>query len=100
MRAINLSLGILFLIASTSIATKTTTIGLETEETSRGVIVPMDDCFGIDEYEVYTVAITKKCRFFAGPMCTGRNALLQPGEHSSKDPVPVGSVLCEEPDLI
>ncbi|KAL2803405.1 hypothetical protein BJX63DRAFT_436950 [Aspergillus granulosus] len=54
MRAINFSLSLLSLIASTSMATKTTPvpkrkIGFEMEETSRGVIIPMDDWFGIDE---------------------------------------------------
>ncbi|KAL4887690.1 hypothetical protein BJY04DRAFT_176413 [Aspergillus karnatakaensis] len=59
----------------------------------------MNDCHELDEEEVFKVAITKKCRMFSGPMCTGRNALLQPGEHESKEPVPIMSVLCEEPDL-
>ncbi|KAL5338567.1 hypothetical protein BJX70DRAFT_194747 [Aspergillus crustosus] len=101
MRAIGISFLSLILLVSSTTA-KTTMIGLETEEASRGVVVPLDDCHAIEEEvdrEVYTVVITKKCRFFTGPMCTGRHTLLQPGEHSSKEPVLIGSVLCEEPDL-
>ncbi|KAL2830917.1 hypothetical protein BDW59DRAFT_14775 [Aspergillus cavernicola] len=100
MRAIQslLSFSLVLLISSTT--AKTTRIGLETEDASHSVSVPMDDCHEIDEYEVYRVAITKKCRFFSGPFCTARYTLLQPGEHSSKDPVPIRSVLCEEPDLV
>lgn len=33
-------------------------------------------------------------------MCTGVTVLLEPGTHESKkEPVHVGSVICEEPDL-
>ncbi|KAL3475126.1 hypothetical protein BJX99DRAFT_259742 [Aspergillus californicus] len=78
-----LSLSLITLLISSTSA-KTTTIGIETEEASRGVTVPMDDCFEIDEW---------------GPFCTGRNTLLQPGEHSTKEGVLIGSVLCEEPDI-
>ncbi|RDW70870.1 uncharacterized protein DSM5745_08381 [Aspergillus mulundensis] len=89
----------LALFISSTIA-KTTTIGLETQTESRGVSVPMDDCFDIDEENVFTLVISKKCRVFTGPMCTGRTALLEPGEHSTAKPVMLGSVLCEEPDLL
>ncbi|KAL2861237.1 tyrosinase family protein [Aspergillus lucknowensis] len=61
-------LGLLLTVAST--AAKSTTIGLETEEASRGVSVPLDDCHAIEEYEVYRVAITKKCRFFSSALST------------------------------
>ncbi|KAL4756587.1 uncharacterized protein BDW70DRAFT_164351 [Aspergillus foveolatus] len=88
----------LVLLISSTIA-KTTTVGLETETESRGVSVPMDDCFDIDVEDVTTLAITKKCRVFTGPMCTGRTTLLEPGEHSSPQPVMVGSILCEEPEV-
>ncbi|KAL4947945.1 hypothetical protein BDW69DRAFT_199259 [Aspergillus filifer] len=81
-------------------AAKTTMIGLETPEGSRGVEATMDDCFDIDEYEVLTLAITKKCRVFSGVMCTGRTTLLEPGDHSVEEPVPIGSVLCEEPEVL
>ncbi|KAL4753653.1 hypothetical protein BDW72DRAFT_190861 [Aspergillus terricola var. indicus] len=91
----------LFLLTSSTVAkTKTTTVGLETATESRGVSVPMDDCFNIDVENVTTLAITKKCRIFTGPMCTGRTTLLEPGEHSSPDPVMLGSILCEEPDVL
>ncbi|KAL4872512.1 hypothetical protein BDV12DRAFT_210477 [Aspergillus spectabilis] len=69
MRAISFSLLSLILLVS-STAAKTTTIGLETKEASRGVVVPLDDCHAIEEDEVFTVAITKKCRFFTGSLTT------------------------------
>ncbi|CBF89921.1 uncharacterized protein ANIA_00230 [Aspergillus nidulans FGSC A4] len=97
-------LNLVLLISST--VAKTTTVGVETETESRGVSVPMDDCFDIDVDEltypsrdVTTLAITKKCRVFTGPMCTGRTTLLEPGEHSSPEPVMLGSILCEEPEV-
>ncbi|EAA66103.1 hypothetical protein AN0230.2 [Aspergillus nidulans FGSC A4] len=75
-------LNLVLLISST--VAKTTTVGVETETESRGVSVPMDDCFDID---------------VEGPMCTGRTTLLEPGEHSSPEPVMLGSILCEEPEV-
>ncbi|KAL4776777.1 hypothetical protein BDW60DRAFT_202882 [Aspergillus nidulans var. acristatus] len=92
-----LGLNLVLLISST--VAKMTTVGLETETESRGVSVPMDDCFDIDVEDVTTLAITKKCRVFTGPMCTGRTTLLNPGEHSSPEPVMLGSILCEEPEV-
>ncbi|KAI9375770.1 hypothetical protein BJX61DRAFT_78849 [Aspergillus egyptiacus] len=89
-------LGLFFFFLTSSTAAKTTTIGLETADASRGISVPLGDCGEIDEYEVYKVAVTKRCRVFAGPYCTGRNALLQPGEHEVGEPVPLGSAFCEE----
>ncbi|KAL6235620.1 hypothetical protein BDW75DRAFT_239957 [Aspergillus navahoensis] len=100
MRTVNFSLLSLNLIlVLSSAAGKTTMVGLETETESRGVSVPMDDCFDIDAEDVTTLAITKKCRVFTGPMCTGRTALLEPGEHASPEPVMLGSILCEEPEV-
>ncbi|KAL4940872.1 hypothetical protein BDV06DRAFT_223676 [Aspergillus oleicola] len=81
-------------------AAKTTMIGLETAEGSRGVEATLDDCFDIDEYEVLTLAIKKKCRVFTGVMCTGRTIVLEPGDHSVEEPVPIGSVICEEPEVL
>ncbi|KKK19360.1 hypothetical protein P175DRAFT_076735 [Aspergillus ochraceoroseus IBT 24754] len=97
MRSIQLALLSLILLV-TSTTAKTTTIGIETEEGSHAVTIPMDDCHYLDEEEVYKVAISKKCRFFTGPGCTGRNTLLEPGEHASSEAVMLTSVLCEEPD--
>ncbi|KAL4784189.1 hypothetical protein BJX76DRAFT_357269 [Aspergillus varians] len=64
MRAITCSLLSLILLVSSSTAAKTTMIGLETEDASRSVSVPLGDCHNIDEEEVYTLATTKKCRVF------------------------------------
>ncbi|KAI9930759.1 hypothetical protein ASPWEDRAFT_182725 [Aspergillus wentii DTO 134E9] len=82
----------------------TTTIGLDLEEKKRGLNsppgrcpaleVPLDDCASVEQEKVHTVAINKKCLFFTGPLCTGRTATLAPGEHNSKDPVPIESVYC------
>ncbi|KAL3439114.1 hypothetical protein BDV09DRAFT_191331 [Aspergillus tetrazonus] len=100
MRTASFSLfGLNLVLLITSTAAKTTTVGVETETESRGVSVPMDDCFDIDVEDVTTLAITKKCRVFTGPMCTGRTTLLEPGEHSSPQPVMLGSILCEEPEV-
>ncbi|KAL4984905.1 hypothetical protein BDW68DRAFT_166085 [Aspergillus falconensis] len=100
MRTANFSLlGLNLVLLISSTVAKTTMVGLETETKSRGVSVPMDDCFDIDAEDVTTLAITKKCRVFTGPMCTGRTALLEPGEHTSPDPVMLGSILCEEPEV-
>ncbi|KAL4931689.1 uncharacterized protein BDV17DRAFT_288749 [Aspergillus undulatus] len=93
-----LALGLV--LSSTAANAKTTTIGLETVEGSRSVQATMDDCFDIDAYELLTLFITKKCRVFTGPMCTGRTTVLEPGEHSVGEPVPIGSVLCEESDVL
>ncbi|KAJ5090957.1 hypothetical protein N7532_009641 [Penicillium argentinense] len=74
---------------------KHTTVGIETEGGSRGIQAPLDDCYeDIDEEEVFTVSIRKHCHVFTGIGCTGRNTLLGPGDHSSKDPVPVGAIYC------
>ncbi|KAL4993752.1 hypothetical protein BDV10DRAFT_189690 [Aspergillus recurvatus] len=99
MRTASFSLGLNLILLVSSTFAKTTMVGLETETESRGVSVPMDDCFDIDAEDVTTLAITKKCRVFTGPMCTGRTALLEPGEHTSPDPVMLGSILCEEPEV-
>ncbi|KAH8422294.1 uncharacterized protein LDX57_000051 [Aspergillus melleus] len=82
----------LFSVASVA---KTTTIGLETAEGSKPIQVPFDECHLIDEEEVHTVATTTFCRFFVGTVCNGRQTLLGPGDHSSADPVPIGSVFCQ-----
>ncbi|KAJ5222238.1 uncharacterized protein N7469_008478 [Penicillium citrinum] len=72
-----------------------TTVGIETAAGSRGINAPLDDCYDdIDEEEVFTVSIRKYCRIFTGVGCTGRNTVLGPGDHSSKDPVPVGAIYC------
>ncbi|OJJ62124.1 hypothetical protein ASPSYDRAFT_40732 [Aspergillus sydowii CBS 593.65] len=91
-------LGLLALVSST--AAKMTTVGLETADDSHAVVVPLTDCHDIGQDEVHTMHLTKKCRVFTGQMCTGTTVLLQPGTHTSKqEPVHVGSVICEEPDL-
>ncbi|KAL4917021.1 hypothetical protein BDW62DRAFT_218367 [Aspergillus aurantiobrunneus] len=66
MRGFSLLSSILLLVSSA--AAKSTMVGIETETESRGVSVLMDDCQTIDEYEVYTVAITKKCRLFTAAL--------------------------------
>ncbi|OJJ68516.1 hypothetical protein ASPBRDRAFT_46720 [Aspergillus brasiliensis CBS 101740] len=72
----------------------TTTIGLDTEEGSHTVQIPFDDCTQVGEFEVRGVFLSKTCRLFTGVGCTGRTTLLQPGEHTSSEPVYVDSVLC------
>ncbi|KXG53387.1 uncharacterized protein PGRI_004370 [Penicillium griseofulvum] len=73
-----------------------TTVGIETAEKSRGIDVPLNDCHPIEEEDVLTVSLRKPCRLFTGPDCTGHNTFLSPGEHSSKDPIPViESIFCQ-----
>ncbi|KAJ5727449.1 hypothetical protein N7493_005269 [Penicillium malachiteum] len=74
--------------------TKKTTVGIETSDNSKGITVPLDDCHEIAEDEVLTVSVKKYCRVFTGPDCTGRNTLLNPGDHSNNDPVPIESIYC------
>ncbi|OQD68829.1 hypothetical protein PENDEC_c030G05843 [Penicillium decumbens] len=71
-----------------------TMVGLETSERSHGVDVPIEDCHELDEDEVFTISIKKYCRVFTGPLCTGRNTVLSPGDHSNDDPVPITSIYC------
>ncbi|KAJ5526074.1 hypothetical protein N7494_012724 [Penicillium frequentans] len=85
-----------FMILAVS-ATKDTTrtlVGIETMESSKGIDVPLEDCHEVEQDEVLTVSVKKYCRVFIGPGCTGRNALLPPGDHSHSDPVPVESIYC------
>ncbi|RAK95898.1 uncharacterized protein BO80DRAFT_449763 [Aspergillus ibericus CBS 121593] len=72
----------------------TTTVGLETEEGSRSVQVPLDECHQMGEFDVYGVFISKTCRLFTGVGCTGRTTLLQPGQHSSSEAVNIDSLFC------
>ncbi|KAJ5206534.1 hypothetical protein N7491_002849 [Penicillium cf. griseofulvum] len=75
---------------------KTIQVGIETAEKSRGIDVPLNDCHPIEEEDVLTVSLKKPCRLFTGPDCTGHNTFLSPGEHSSKDPIPViESIFCQ-----
>ncbi|KAJ5543613.1 hypothetical protein N7535_006033 [Penicillium sp. DV-2018c] len=79
------------------IANQTIQVGIETAEKSRGIDVPLNDCYPIEEEDVLTVSLKKPCRLFTGPECTGHNTILSPGEHSSgKDPIPViESIFCQ-----
>ncbi|KAJ6104798.1 hypothetical protein N7523_011118 [Penicillium sp. IBT 18751x] len=63
-------------------------------ERSYGVDVPIEDCHDLDEEEVFTISVKKHCRVFTGPLCTGRNTVLSPGDHSNDDPVPITSIYC------
>ncbi|PWY61741.1 hypothetical protein BO83DRAFT_442414 [Aspergillus eucalypticola CBS 122712] len=82
------------LLAGVGSARLSTTIGLETDEGSHSVQIPFDDCTQVGQFEVRGVFLSKRCRLFTGVGCTGRNTLLQPGEHTSSEPVYVDSVLC------
>ncbi|PWY88852.1 hypothetical protein BO94DRAFT_534745 [Aspergillus sclerotioniger CBS 115572] len=72
----------------------TTTVGIETEEGSRSVQVPLNECHQMGEFEVYGVFISRTCRLFTGVGCTGRTTLLQPGQHSSSEAVYIDSLFC------
>ncbi|KAJ5247660.1 hypothetical protein N7468_002643 [Penicillium chermesinum] len=87
-------LGLALVSASAAKDTTHTTVGIETDAASRGLNVVLDDCFDVDEEDVYTVSVRKYCRVFTGPFCTGRNTLLPPGDHSNQDPVPITSIYC------
>ncbi|KAE8153664.1 hypothetical protein BDV25DRAFT_136604 [Aspergillus avenaceus] len=96
----NLSLSLLFL-SSVALAGKTTTIGFETKEESRGETVPLDECTDVFKEDVYTVFTSQFCRVFVGPQCTGKQTRLNPGEHNSKWPIPfINSVYCEPAGLL
>ncbi|CEJ61248.1 hypothetical protein PEBR_32547 [Penicillium brasilianum] len=84
----------LMLLSVTAKEAKKTMVGFETEKASYGKDVELEDCTEIDEEEVYTISIKKHCRVFTGPLCTGRNTLLKPGDHSNKEPVPILSIFC------
>ncbi|KAJ5083226.1 hypothetical protein N7456_012653 [Penicillium angulare] len=73
---------------------KRTMVGIETVDNSKGIDVPLDDCHPVEQEEVLTVSVKKHCRVFTGPDCTGRNTLLNPGDHSNNDPVPIESIYC------
>ncbi|EAW10804.1 putative polyphenol monooxygenase [Aspergillus clavatus NRRL 1] len=61
--------GLSILFFALSAAAKNTTIGLETtEEGSKSVTVPMDDCHNLGDYEVLTVSVKTPCRFFTGAL--------------------------------
>ncbi|KAJ5084923.1 hypothetical protein NUU61_009502 [Penicillium alfredii] len=87
-------LSLMVLSVSATANVKKTTVGIETAQTSRGLHVSLDECHAVEEEEVFTVSIRKKCRVFTGPECTGRNTVLAPGDHSAKDPVPVEAIFC------
>ncbi|KAF9892079.1 hypothetical protein FE257_002485 [Aspergillus nanangensis] len=93
MQVFRLSLLSASLLTVSSMA-KTTTVGLETAEGSRSMKAEINECYSIDEDEVFTVAVSQKCRFFVHEDCVGPNIVLDAGEHPSKDPVPVGSFVC------
>ncbi|KAJ5815758.1 hypothetical protein N7474_007535 [Penicillium riverlandense] len=87
-------LSFMLLAVSGSKGDNRTIVGIETERQSRALNVVMDECFDVEEDEVFTVSVHKKCRVFSGPLCTGRNTLLTPGDHTSKYPVPIESIYC------
>ncbi|KAJ5683565.1 hypothetical protein N7462_006730 [Penicillium macrosclerotiorum] len=89
-----LLLSLLVMSVSATETAKKTMVGLETEKSSYGKDVELDDCVELDEDEVFTISIRKHCRVFTGPLCTGRNTLLSPGDHSNDDPVPITSIYC------
>ncbi|KAL4802647.1 hypothetical protein BDV18DRAFT_163612 [Aspergillus unguis] len=94
-----LSLSILLLSPTASAKKTSTTVGLETAEGSRGITVPFNDCYQIEEEEIFTLALSQPCRVFTGPLCTDRNTVLKAGEHKMDDPtepVPIVSLWCEE----
>ncbi|KAJ5605432.1 hypothetical protein N7510_008213 [Penicillium lagena] len=87
-------LSFMLLAVSGSKDDKRTTVGIETEQKSRALNVVLDECTDVGEDEVFTVSVHKRCRVFTGPDCTGRNMLLTPGDHTSKDPVPIEAIYC------
>ncbi|KAF4768362.1 hypothetical protein HAV15_002459 [Penicillium sp. str.  len=77
---------------------KRTIVGIETADKSRGIDVPLNDCHAIEEEDVLTVSLKKAMSslHYSGPDCTGHNTFLSPGDHSSKDPIPViESIFCQ-----
>ncbi|KAK4862899.1 hypothetical protein LT330_003032 [Penicillium expansum] len=82
-------LSLMLLSVSAEKNSKRTIVGIETADKSRGIDVPLNDCHAIEEEDVLTVSLKKPCRLFTGPDCTGHNTFLSPGDHSSKDPIPV-----------
>ncbi|KAJ5183978.1 hypothetical protein N7492_001594 [Penicillium capsulatum] len=87
-------LSFMLLSVSATKDAKKTTVGIETTESSRGLDVVLDDCHDVEEDETFTISVRKYCRVFTGPMCTGRNTLLSPGDHSNDEPVPIESIYC------
>ncbi|KAJ5369202.1 uncharacterized protein N7496_008962 [Penicillium cataractarum] len=87
-------LSLMLLSVTAKEAAKKTMVGIETEKASYGKDVELEDCVELDEEEVYTISIRKHCRVFTGSLCTGRNTLLSPGDHSNKEPVPITSIYC------
>ncbi|KAJ5897046.1 uncharacterized protein N7473_006445 [Penicillium subrubescens] len=87
-------LSLMLLSVTAKEAAKRTMVGIETEKGSYGKDVELEDCVELDEEEVYTISIKKHCRVFTGPLCTGRNTLLSPGDHSNAEPVPITSIYC------
>ncbi|KAE8353425.1 hypothetical protein BDV28DRAFT_148084 [Aspergillus coremiiformis] len=74
----------------------TTTVGFETTEASFGETVPLGECHNVKAEDTKTVFVSQYCRVFVGPECTGRQILLNPGEHSSNWPIPIiNSVYCD-----
>ncbi|KAJ5327623.1 uncharacterized protein N7506_010725 [Penicillium brevicompactum] len=89
-------LSIILLSASAAQTSQKTTVGIATADKSRGVDVPLNECHAIEEEDVLTLSLKKPCRLFTGPDCTGHNTFLSPGDHSSKDPIPVvESIFCQ-----
>ncbi|OQE05220.1 hypothetical protein PENVUL_c026G07511 [Penicillium vulpinum] len=89
-------LSLMLLSVSAAKNSKRTIVGIETADKSRGIDVPLNDCHAIEEEDVLTVSLRKPCRLFTGPDCTGHNTFLSPGDHSSKDPIPViESIFCQ-----
>ncbi|KAJ5437958.1 uncharacterized protein N7458_008956 [Penicillium daleae] len=87
-------LSLMLLSVTAKAAAKRTMVGIETEKGSYGKDVELDDCVELDEDKVFTISIKKHCRVFTGLLCTGRNTLLSPGDHSNEEPVPITSIYC------
>ncbi|RAK81389.1 uncharacterized protein BO72DRAFT_524346 [Aspergillus fijiensis CBS 313.89] len=93
-KSLSLSLGTL-LLAAVSSAMEWTTVGYETTEGSRSMQVPLNDCWKFSEEEVNTVFLSRPCRLFTAIGCTGRSTMLNPGLHTSSDPIPfIDSIEC------
>ncbi|KAB8231310.1 beta-ketoacyl [acyl carrier protein] synthase domain-containing protein [Aspergillus alliaceus] len=81
-------LGFVLALATTG-AAKMTTVGFETTEGSFGESVPLNECHNVQVEDTIAVYVSQYCRVFIGQECTGRQILLNPGEHPSKWPIPM-----------
>ncbi|KAF5865920.1 hypothetical protein ETB97_001496 [Aspergillus alliaceus] len=81
-------LGFVLALATTG-AAKMATVGFETTEGSFGESVPLNECHNVQVEDTIAVYVSQYCRVFIGQECTGRQILLNPGEHPSKWPIPM-----------